>query len=276
VLDYHLAHAADGPVSLDVLDDHGGPVRRFSSADPPDSADTDLNIPTYWIRPRRTLSTSAGMHRFVWDLHGPARRCRVTATPSRRSTATRRAKPRGAWVLPGRYSVRLSVGGRTYSQPLEVRMDPRVAVTRATLQRQFTLAQRLVQALDRHATTLAQVRSAREALKSLRRGDAGAPSAASPDSLAWGTGSRADSLKSLDREAAEIELGAGVAPGPGSPENLTRLGGELTRLYQLIEGADAAPTDAMTAAVAPLERSLEALRLRVVGLEGRVRSVGAR
>ena len=42
------------------------------SADKPEPVDAnELNIPTYWIRPSRTLSTEPGMHRFVWDLHYP-------------------------------------------------------------------------------------------------------------------------------------------------------------------------------------------------------------
>ena len=42
----------------------------------------------------------------------------------------RRGTP-GPWVLPGDYTVRLSVGGRNYDQQLEVREDPRIAVSEA-------------------------------------------------------------------------------------------------------------------------------------------------
>ncbi|HEV2104430.1 MAG TPA: glycoside hydrolase, partial [Candidatus Eisenbacteria bacterium] len=68
ILDFHLAHAARGPVTLEVLDAAGALVRRYSSADPPDSVQRDLNIPEYWIRPPQPLPAAAGTHRFVWDL----------------------------------------------------------------------------------------------------------------------------------------------------------------------------------------------------------------
>lgn len=35
--------------------------------------------------------------------------------------------PNSPWVAPGTYEVRLIAGGKTYSQPFMVRMDPRVA-----------------------------------------------------------------------------------------------------------------------------------------------------
>jgi hypothetical protein len=64
-------------------------------------------------------------------------------------------EPRGPWVVPGRYTVRLTVGGRAYTQPLVVRMDPRVPVGAAALARQFALASRLVDAMRRDSTALA-------------------------------------------------------------------------------------------------------------------------
>src|SRR5213079_6653 len=70
ILDYYLPRAATGggSVTLEIVDRAGKLVRRFSSADAPEPADTDANIPLYWIRSPQTLSTAPGMHRFVWDL----------------------------------------------------------------------------------------------------------------------------------------------------------------------------------------------------------------
>jgi hypothetical protein len=52
-------------------------------------------------------------------------------------------------VLPGKYTVRLTVDGHTLTQPLEVRMDPRVKTARADLEVQHTLSMRLLEALSR-------------------------------------------------------------------------------------------------------------------------------
>jgi hypothetical protein len=46
-------------------------------------------------------------------------------------------------ALPGRYTVKLTVNGKTYSQPLTVKMDPRVKTPLADLQKQFDLATKI-------------------------------------------------------------------------------------------------------------------------------------
>ena len=91
----------------------GDVIRKFSSDDKPTPVNLEtLNIPAYWVRTPETLSSAAGMHRWLWDL---------------RPTAPARPTGRGGaqLVLPGSYTVRLTVAGQTYTQPLIVKMDPR-------------------------------------------------------------------------------------------------------------------------------------------------------
>src|SRR5262249_59910845 len=45
----------------------------------------------------------------------------------------------GPLAPPGRYQVRLAVGDRSWTQPLELRKDPRVPATQADLDAQFVL-----------------------------------------------------------------------------------------------------------------------------------------
>jgi hypothetical protein len=52
-------------------------------------------------------------------------------------------QPTAPWVLPGSYTVSLTTGGKIFSQPLEVRMDPRLQTSAADLARQFQLSQAL-------------------------------------------------------------------------------------------------------------------------------------
>jgi photosystem II stability/assembly factor-like uncharacterized protein len=126
IIYYHLKAAANGPVMLEISNAAGNLVRRFSSADAPPPADPNLNVPAYWVRPFQPLAASAGMHRFVWDLHAaPAGRgergggCPISAiymdTPC----------SEGAWMPPGTYTVKLTVNGQNYERPLVVKPDPR-------------------------------------------------------------------------------------------------------------------------------------------------------
>src|SRR5439155_3588290 len=107
------------------------------------------------------LATAAGMHRFVWDLHYPppegARRSYPIAAIYRDTPSA----PPGPWVLPGRYIVKLTVGGRNYVQPLTVKMDPRVKIPAAGLQQQFELSLQCYDGMRQAREALAQVRKLR-------------------------------------------------------------------------------------------------------------------
>jgi photosystem II stability/assembly factor-like uncharacterized protein len=70
IIHYSLKAPAAGPVTLEILDGAGKPVRQFSSADKPTPVDPkSLVIAAEWARPPQVLSAAAGAHRFVWDLH---------------------------------------------------------------------------------------------------------------------------------------------------------------------------------------------------------------
>ena len=104
------------------------------------------------------------MHRFVWDLHY-ARPAGMSASYPISAVYRNTVKePLGVWALPGSYSVRLKVDGKSYSRPLRVRMDPRVKTPVASLQQQFSLSKRLSDAIGVIATRLASGTGDRAAL----------------------------------------------------------------------------------------------------------------
>jgi photosystem II stability/assembly factor-like uncharacterized protein len=116
-IDYYLKSAVSGPVTLEILDPSGDSIRRYSSEDrtPPVNPDT-LSIPSFWIRTPEPLSAAQGMHRWVWDL-------RPTPPRERAGGGRGNASPLS---LPGLYTVKLTVAGKSYTQPLRVKMDPRI------------------------------------------------------------------------------------------------------------------------------------------------------
>ena len=68
LLYYWLKDAAAGPVVLEILDDAGRLVRRFSSDDVPEPMLEGQQVPPRWVRPPEVVSAEPGMHRFAWDL----------------------------------------------------------------------------------------------------------------------------------------------------------------------------------------------------------------
>ncbi|MFL6246085.1 MAG: glycoside hydrolase [Thermoanaerobaculia bacterium] len=142
IVDYVLTAPAS-LVTLEILDANGALVRRYASNDPVAPVQDTGNVPWYWIRPQRVPSTAPGMHRFVWDLHyTPLPQAKpsypIAAVPF--ETAPVATSP---WVLPGTYTVRLTVDGKTSTQPLTVAMDPRVKTPRAGLEEQFRLSMKV-------------------------------------------------------------------------------------------------------------------------------------
>ena len=134
IIDYALQEKATGLVTLDLLNASGETVRRYTSADEPYPMPA-INVPDYWPRPQQILSGEAGSHRFLWDLHYAPLPGPVTfpIAATYRNTAP---APTAPWVMPGTYTVRLTVNGKTYEQPLTIKMDPRVPTPTEKLQGQ--------------------------------------------------------------------------------------------------------------------------------------------
>ena len=149
VIDYWLNSHSPGPVVIEILDGAGAVIRRFSSADPAEPVKDIGNWPAYWIRPARVPAATAGMHRFVWDLHYPPPKSFDWSYPIAATPHDTAREPKGPWAMPGTYTVRLTAGATTRTAPLVVKMDPRVKTPRLGLERQFALSMRLYNAIAR-------------------------------------------------------------------------------------------------------------------------------
>jgi photosystem II stability/assembly factor-like uncharacterized protein len=128
ILYYYLQSAAAAPVTLEVLDAESKVVAHFSSEDKAPPINPELNVPTYWLRPFQALAPTAGMHRFVWNLHGsPASSGRGGRGGEPAMGAIYMDTPvgEGPWMPAGNYTIRLTVNGQTYTQSLAVKPDPR-------------------------------------------------------------------------------------------------------------------------------------------------------
>ncbi len=125
ILYYYLKNAAAGPVTLQIFDSAGNAVRTFSSTDKAPAIPANLNLPTYWLRPFQPVATGAGMHRFVWDLHGPPPAAGGREEPSIAAIYRDTPLTEGEWLPAGNYTVKLTVAGQTQTQALVVKPDPR-------------------------------------------------------------------------------------------------------------------------------------------------------
>jgi photosystem II stability/assembly factor-like uncharacterized protein len=138
IINYYLNQNAHQVVTLTITDAAGKPVHQFRSDDKPYTI-PDVNLPAYWIRPQQILSGAAGAHRFTWNMHYSP----LAVPPSYPIAATygqTAPEPTSPWVMPGTYTVTLTVDGKTYRQPLVITMDPRVKTTPVALKQQHDLS----------------------------------------------------------------------------------------------------------------------------------------
>jgi len=138
MIDYYLPNNITAPVKLEVLNSKGDIIRTFSSNDTLYSI-PEQNIPLYWIRPQKILAATVGAHRFLWDMKYEALNVPAAypMTAIIHNTAPAATAP---WVMPGTYTIRLTVNGQTQEQPMTITMDPRVKTNRTEWQRQHDLS----------------------------------------------------------------------------------------------------------------------------------------
>lgn len=223
VIHYYLKSDVASVVTLDILDSAGQVVRTFRSDDKPEPWPSDRDIPDYWIRPFQPLPATAGLHRFVWDLHYPPPASLSHSYPISAVLANTWLEPRGPWVPSGPYTARLTVNGETREQTFMVKMDPRVKATPAALKTQFVLSSLAWTGMNESMKRLEEVRTVRKALK---------------DALAR--------EKSVKRRAALEAADQSVAPFDQA--GFARLNQQMGQVLDALQEVDDAPTSQMTAA----------------------------
>lgn len=241
-IDYYLPSPAQ-QVSLEILDAQGHVVRKFSNTDKPEISDEDLEkqlIPLYWVRPHHALSNETGMHRWIWDLHYAAPVSTRHEYPIAAIAHDTPRYPLGPTALPGTYTVRLSVDGKTSTASLTVKMDPRVKAPAAELQRKFESEKKLAAIVSDIAQASLQAGSLRAQIEKIN------PATASQTKDAIST-----FQKKLD---ALLGGGGGFFAPPSEEVTLARVSGAAGTLYQQVWQANAAPTSAQAMAIESTSR----------------------
>jgi len=242
MIDYYLGRTASAPVTLEILDARGQLVRKFSSADKPDVTEAELRkqlIPLYWVRPFRSLSADAGMHRWVWDLHYPAPDSTRHDYPISAIPGDTPRYPLGPTVLPGSYTARLTANGKSYTANFTVKMDPRVKTSAAGLDQKFQLETRLASLVSQTSKAVMQAGSIREPLQKVSE---------------QATGPTKDSVQAFQTKLAAV-LGApsGFFAPPSAEVTLAQVNGQVAALYGQVWQADAEPSVAQSEAVKAIE-----------------------
>ena len=240
IVDYYLSTPAIAPITLEIRTSKGVLQKRISSADPVPPADPELGIPSYWVRPQQQLSTAAGFHRFVMDLHwapvpGIKPEYPIAAVPG--ETAPQATSP---WIMPGWYSLILKVDGRKYGVPFTIAMDPRVTTSQEDLQKQFDASWVVYEDLLALQPVVEKADAARAQLKALR---------------AKATGAETAKLDELSQKLDAVAGGERRRRRGPHTESLTGTRDSLLQLLTTLQEVDAAPTTQAAEAVPKLHET---------------------
>ena len=240
MIEYYLSAPAK-EVRLDILyrtstgfELNGKVVRSYSNTDTLYKIG-DVNIPNYWIRPQQILSAEPGHHRFVWDMKYTPLNVPVSYPISAvyMNTPPDQTAP---WVLPGMYTVKLTIDGTVYTQTFAVKMDPRVKTSVKDLETQHDLSLQCYQRRKECMEILEDIRSYRSSLKNQI--------------------SNPDELNKKDKEAAAIES----TPQGSNDWSYARLTSSFASVFNALQDSDTPPTTQLINAVKALNQQMTVLK----------------
>ncbi|MBV9624879.1 MAG: glycosyl hydrolase [Acidobacteria bacterium] len=243
IVSYYLKHETKDEITLDILDSSGKLVRHYSSKpkekfeQPPEWPDLE--------RPPELLPTSAGMNRFPWNLRYES----PTEIPGAFYADN---GPEGPIVLPGTYTLKLTVSGNTQTVPAEIKLDPRVKVSEADLQKLVDLEMKVREDIESLHTAVNQIHGVRSQLALVKQRLGGEGDRTKPVLT---------SIEDLEKKMAPVEQELMQVKMKSSEGNL-RYPNELDEQYESfrnsLEAADAAPTQPDYAVFDRLHSRLEA------------------
>ena len=238
IIDYYLNPKANGVVTLEIIDAKGNLVRRFSSNDTLYKIPV-VDIPLYWIRPQQILSGEQGSHRFIWDLHYTPLNLPASYPIAAiyKNTAPESTSP---WVMPGNYTVRLKVNNETFSQPLIIKMDPRVKTSATDLQKQHDLSMVCYEGRLQIMKISKQTVSIHNQIKEL---------------LSKTKGDLHASLSSLDEKIINVENAKTI----DKSKSFSQVNGSFSSLFGRLQESDMPPTSTIVESVRTSKKDFEQL-----------------
>ncbi|MGC2695732.1 MAG: glycosyl hydrolase [Candidatus Angelobacter sp.] len=219
--------AKNSPITLEILDQKGQVVRKF----PPKTQPGEDTGDDEGFGPRTTnrgLPTEAGLNRFVWDMRYEGA-TRVPHSPLWAGSTD------GPEALPGTYQVRLTINGKQYTAPLEIKADPRLKATSPDLEKQFDLLIKIRDRVTQAHETVNQIRDIRAQITGLNKRLENQSQAKAV----------AEAGKQLDKKMTEVEevlIQTKAKSGQDVLNYPIRLNNYLVALGGVVESADSAPT----------------------------------
>jgi len=251
IVDYYLHHKPNGPIKLQIFDARGNLVRTLTSTPPPPIK--GQLYPRYWLASpqARALPTRVGLNRYAWNLrYGPPPAFRHDLENQMNTVAGATTPgPHGPQVIPGVYTLKLTVDGHVYTRHVTVMNDPRVGHSRvllAALRAQNRMNRRAYRGMQRSYRGYQEVRAVRVQLRALMHKPLSQPLTAEAKALAARL--RKIGGKKSTRGFLARLLHPRPRPKPGALRSFVAVNNAYNRLVSLMQvGMDMRPTPAQLA-----------------------------
>ncbi len=231
--------------TLEVLDAEGQVIRTFSNLKDEEGAPESSGEEGFGPPPSmRKIPAKAGLNRFVWDMRYPdAKRFKGMILWA--------AEMRGPLAVPGRYQARLKAGGKTLTQPFELRPDPRLATSAADYERQFDLQMKIRDKVSESHDAIGRLRGVREQVTAAVDRAKG-----NPDEKAI-----TEAGEAFKKKLTTVEEALYQTKNQSNQDPLNypiRLNNKLGSLAGVVGSAAAAPTDQAYAVYEDLSKKIDA------------------
>ena len=255
VVDFFVKEVPKGETTIEILDGQGQVIRRYSSLKT-DISDEPLDPDDK--KPEKQIKVEAGLNRFVWDLrYQGANRVPGYYLWEYKTGA------RGPLGLPGKYHVRLTVHGKSQTVPLEVKLDPRVQVSEADLERQFKVLIQIRELLNRVYAAVNQIDDVRSQTEAMKKRLAS-------DENGKALSSAADDLVAKLVSVREPLINLRISANEDSLAYHPQLDGQLAFLSMIISsGCDCGPTEAALERFEELQKQTDEAVARWVDLQNK-------
>ena len=212
-------------ITLEILDSSGKVIRKFPKKEEPARDEESF---FGGRRGGEDLPADAGLNRFVWDLRYEG----ATKVPKAPLWG---GDTDGPTALPGKYQVRLTVLGKSYTEPLEITADPRLKIGADDLAKQFDLLLKIRDKVTETDDAIIQIRDVREQVNAENKRLKNDPREKAV----------ADAGKALDKKMTEVEeqlIQTKAKSGQDVLNFPVRLNNDLVALGGVVGSADTAPT----------------------------------
>jgi len=241
ILYYWLKEEPKEPAKLEFLDAQGKVIRTLTSEEKKKTEAAEE-----WERDAKVehIPAAAGLNRFSWDLR--------YESPMKIPGAVYDSgnDPVSPLALPGKYSVRLTAGGKSSTEPLEISMDPRVKTSADDLQKQFDFILKMRDRQDEMNRAILGIRDSRNQLKALEKRLAGNDGASA---IVTSSAEVRKKITAIEEELMQVNATA----SEDEANYPTKLNSKLSYLNAVTDSADTAPTGAEQAVFAELDKQLE-------------------